>query len=301
MKQPSLWRFSAEVRPEAEAAAMEWITAELDAGASSYTDAETGRVWVSVYLPRKSADAEPLDSRLRAELAAAFGAEVVRSAGWRRLRAKNWAESWKRHFRPLRIGSQLLIRPSWSRRKARPGQKLIVLDPGLSFGTGHHATTSFCLAQVAAQRLRGARQSFLDIGTGSGILAIAAAKLGYSPIEAFDFDPESIRVARANARRNHVFAKIRLRQADLTELPPARQKYDLVCANLISTLLLDEQRRILDRLAPGGALILAGILADEFDSVRRHYERAGLKFFRGRSQKEWRSGAFKRQAAAGRS
>jgi ribosomal protein L11 methyltransferase len=205
---------------------------------------------------------------------------------------ENWAESWKRHFKPMAIGNSLLVKPSWSRQPPRAGQKVIVLDPGLSFGTGQHPTTGFCLRQLARSR-SGQAQSFLDIGTGSGILAIAAARLGYDPVEAFDFDPESVRVARANARQNRVAGQLRLFEQDLTRLPsqPERQ-FDFICANLISTLLLQEKKRIVNRLKSGGVLVLAGILKSEFCSVQTTYEKLGLKFFAGRSEKEWRSGAF---------
>jgi len=192
----------------------------------------------------------------------------------------------------LSIGGALLLKPSWSRRNARPGQRVVVLDPGLSFGTGHHATTSFCLREVVRFCAHGGG-SFLDMGTGSGILAIAAAKLGANPIEAFDFDPDSVRVARENARRNRVAARLKLAQADLTQLPhqPAR-RFDLVCANLISNLLVRERKRIVARVAVGGMLVLAGILQTEFEPVRAAFEAEGLRLVRQRQEKEWTSGAF---------
>ncbi len=231
----------------------------------------------------------------------------------RRLARENWAESWKRHFKPIEIGAALLLRPSWIKRKPKPSQAVIVLDPGLSFGTGHHATTGFCLAELVRHRfgfrvsgfkLNAPHQnskfkighsnlSFLDIGTGSGILAIAAAKLGYAPVSAFDFDPESVRVAKANARQNRVQHRVALGRKDLTKLPQeSARKYDFICANLISTLLLAERERIVNRLRPGGVLVLAGILKREFEAVRQAYEQAGLRFVTGRNEKEWRSGTF---------
>jgi len=169
---------------------------------------------------------------------------------------------------------------------------VVVLNPGLSFGTGHHATTSFCLREVV-RFARGGGGSVLDMGTGSGILAIAAAKLGCAPIEAFDFDPESVRVAMSNARQNRVPHRINLFKADVTRLPlrPVR-KFDLVCANLISNLLVAERKRIAARVGPGGTLVLAGILRIEFSKVRDAFESLGLKLIRQREEKEWASGAF---------
>jgi ribosomal protein L11 methyltransferase len=133
----------------------------------------------------------------------------------------------------------------------------------------------------------------LDIGTGSGILAIAAAKLGYAPVRAFDFDPESVRVARANAKKNRVDGKILLTRGDITKQPlqPATQ-FDLVCANLISTLLIAERRRIVNRLKPGGVLVLAGILAAEFGEVESAFAKSKLKLHSRRVENEWCSGSF---------
>jgi ribosomal protein L11 methyltransferase len=137
--------------------------------------------------------------------------------------------------------------------------------------------------------------SFLDIGTGSGILAIAAVKLGYAPVHAFDFDPESIAVASANARQNRVHGQVRIWRADLLKLPRRNARtYDVICANLISDLLVAERDRILARLNPNGLLVLAGILKREFVVVQRAYERAGLKLVSSAIKNEWRSGAFRR-------
>lgn len=211
-----------------------------------------------------------------------------------KIRREDWVESWKRHFKPLEIGSRLLIRPPWSRRRARRGQAVVVLEPGLSFGTGQHPTTAFCLRELAARKRAGKGQSFLDIGTGSGILAIAAAKLGYRPVHAFDFDLEAVRIARRNARRNGVDRRIRIAEQDVTKL--ARQggrQYSVVCANLTSNLLVAERERILSRLRPDGRLVLAGILKTEFEEVRKAYAGAGLRLEASRAQGEWRSGSFK--------
>ena len=208
-------------------------------------------------------------------------------------RREDWAESWKKHFKAIEVGPALLVKPSWIKRQPRPGQSVVVLDPGLSFGTSQHPTPfAFCLHEIVRCRKKATTWSFLDIGTGSGILAIAAAKLGYQPVHAFDFDPESVRVARANAQVNGVTGKIKLTRGDVTKLPakPARQ-YDLVCANLISNLLIAEQKTIVNRVKSDGTLVLAGILAAEFSQVQQAFAACGLKA--GRSSKieeEWRSG-----------
>jgi ribosomal protein L11 methyltransferase len=127
-------------------------------------------------------------------------------------------------------------------------------------------------------------------------LAIAAAKLGYAPITAFDYDPESVRVARANAKLNGELKKLHLAQQDLTQIPlRAETQYDFVCANIIANVLVAERRRIFNRVKPGGTLVLAGILKLEFAAVQRAFEELGLKFLRARHEREWCSGAFVRE------
>jgi ribosomal protein L11 methyltransferase len=258
-----------------------------------YHDARTGKQTVTVY--PSSLRAPP--HQARAGLSRALRRLFPGRSGIliKKLRRENWAESWKRHFKPVEIGRALLIKPGWSRRRARPGQRVVRLDPGLSFGTGHHATTSFCLEQLAACRRPGAGQSFLDIGTGSGILAIAAAKLGYSPVRAFDFDPEAIRVSRANARGNRVLDRVRPRRLDLTRLPArSRRRWDVICANLTADLLASQAKKIRARLKPGGQLIVAGILRTEFCQIRDKFETIGLTLAENGVKEEWHSGRFER-------
>ena len=205
--------------------------------------------------------------------------------------SEDWAESWERHFKALEISPRLLIKPGWTRRRPRPRQAVVVLDPGLSFGTGNHPTTAFCLRALAKFRRPGERQSCFDIGAGSGILAIAAAKLGYAPVRAMDFDPESVRIARENARRNRV--RLQLSRQDVTRLPrQSRVKYAFICANLMPDLLLAVRNLIVHRLAADGALALAGIRHEEFPRVRRAFEAAGLRLAQARTEAGWRSGLF---------
>jgi ribosomal protein L11 methyltransferase len=213
----------------------------------------------------------------------------------RKLAPHNWAESWKRHFKPIEIGRSLLIKPSWSRKQPRKGQALVVLDPGLSFGTGQHATTSFCLQQLAANRKSDAAQSLLDMGSGSGILAICAAKLGYTPVDAFDFDPEAVRVSLDNARANGVGDLVIPTRKDLTRLPlRSRRQYDVVCANLMHDLLISQAEKICARVKPAGRLILAGILAIQYPRVLDAFEKQGFRQAVTRVEKEWQSVELKR-------
>lgn len=296
MKRTALWHIAIPVTATTEEAVVELLGQTLGTPASVYEDLRTRRSTASVYLDEAAAWTDQVRAQLEAGLAllvrAGLTSKVPRLAV-RRLRREDWAESWKRHFKPMEFGAALLVKPSWSRRRPRRGQEVLVLDPGLSFGTGQHPTTRFCLEQLVAHRRPGRTPSLLDIGTGSGILAIAAARLGYRPVEAFDFDPDAVRIARANARQNGVGQRVRLEWRDLTKLPKRSvQKFDMVCANLTADLLVSGRDRILARLAPGGTLVLAGILARQFAEVRAAYAQAGLRLIAQRREKEWKSGAF---------
>jgi len=296
MKSGSLTRVAVSTTDQAEEAIMELLAELFGQPASVYTNVKTGRTAASVFLARASDWSAATQRALRARLlhlkhcGIEVGAARISVANVRR---EDWAESWKRHFKAIELGRELLIRPSWIRRKPAPGQAVVVLDPGLSFGTGQHATTRFCLEQLIAAKKRDTIASLLDIGTGSGLLAIAGVKLGYQPVEAFDFDPAAVRVARANAKQNGVAARLRPGLQDLTRIPlkPTRQ-YDVVCANLIYDLLLAERRRILARLKPTGRVVLAGVLKTQFSKVRRAYEQAGLTLIARHEEQEWESGAF---------
>lgn len=307
-----LWRVSVYTALEAEDAVAELLGTIFGQTASGYFNVETQTNVVSIFGPRKTILAHALREKI------SIGLKQIKSCGLNigsgkikiaRVRHEDWSESWKRHFKAIEIGNALLIKPSWIKRTARKNQAVVILDPGLSFGTGQHATTAFCLQQIVAAAGRppqtpnkskdaalcrgAATKSFLDIGTGSGILAIAAAKLGFKPVHAFDFDPDAVRVARANARVNQIAKKIKITRDDVTKLParPVR-KYDLICANLISNLLVAERRRIVAQLNRAGTLVLAGILKSEFAQLQTAYEDLGLKLVSAKSESEWRSGCF---------
>jgi ribosomal protein L11 methyltransferase len=323
MKHKVLWRISIATTREAEDAVAEVLGAIPGCAVSSCFHVKTGVSTVSAFCEQRPVP------EVRNKISA--GLKRIKECGLRigpgkitiaKVRREDWAESWKRHFKPIEIQvknrrrelhesqisfaktgtritrpseriKSLLIKPSWSKRRPRKGQIVVVLDPGLGFGTGQHPTTAFCLCELVRCGKFEARRSFLDIGTGSGILATVAAKLGYSPVRAFDCDPEAVRIARANARANGVHKKARITRGDVAKLPiHAAKQYDLVCANLISTLLLAEGRRIAAQLKPGGTLVLAGILKSEFAQVQKVFAGLGLKLAAAKTGNEWRSGSF---------
>jgi ribosomal protein L11 methyltransferase len=303
LKKP-LWRISVATTAEAEDAVSELLSNVTGGAAVAYFHLESQVSHVSVFLGEGDFNQPAAREAITSGLAhiCSCGLDTGRAQiQIARVRREDWSESWKRHFKPMVIGADrrrpgvrsLLVKPSWSRQKAAMRQALVILDPGLSFGTGQHPTTSFCLRELVRFQSPGERRSFLDLGTGSGILAIGAAKLGYAPVAALDFDPDAVRVARENARRNRVAERVKPVRGDVTKLSlrPARQ-YDVVCANLIATLLLAERDRIVRQVKPGGRLVLAGILAAEFAKVRRAYADKRMKLCASQTQNEWCSGAF---------
>ncbi len=291
-----LWQLLVTTSIEAEEAVAAMLEESFGQAPVSYSDADSQTAAVSVYFRKLPQPEGALRARLRSGLKRMqncglnVGAANVR---WLRVRRLDWVESWKKHFQPLEICRALLIKPSWSRRRPRAGQAVIVLDPGLSFGTGQHPTTAFCLERLVAGRRPDGAQSLLDIGTGSGILAIASAKLGYHPVRAIDVDPVAVRVAKANLVQNRLERRVRFSRRDLTRLPlHGTEQFDMICANLSSDLLIGQSDRILNRLKPSGTLVLAGILATQFAQVRRAYAAAGLRLTVSRQVNEWRSGEF---------
>jgi ribosomal protein L11 methyltransferase len=173
---------------------------------------------------------------------------------------ENWAAAWRAHFTPRPVGRRLLIVPPWDERPAN-GRTVITIEPGRAFGTGHHGTTAGCLEALEAVVERDRPARMIDVGTGSGILAIAAARLGVGAVLAVDDDPDAVACAMANVARNHVADRVRCVLADAAGLREPR--VPLLVANLLSAAhrrLAAQYRR---SLSAGGALLLGGILDAE--------------------------------------
>jgi ribosomal protein L11 methyltransferase len=241
------------------------------------------------YVPARDASAAEAAAATTAEALGHLQAFSLRTIGDLRTRIvheEDWAEAWKAYFPVLRIGRRLVIRPTWRRHRREPDDVVLALDPGMAFGTGLHPTTRLCLAALEdlADRgdVEGAR--VLDVGCGSGILAIAALKLGATDAYGVDTDPIAIESTLANARRNRSTRRIRARVGSLpSEQPP----YDVVLANLIAGVLVPLAPALRDELRPGGTLLASGIFIDREGEVAAAFEAAGLAI-RGRSAEgEW--------------
>lgn len=192
---------------------------------------------------------------------------------------EDWKEKWKEFFHPTRVGERIVIRPSWEAYEPRPDDVVITLDPGQAFGTGTHETTRLVLMEIEA-RVRGG-EAVLDVGCGSGILGIAALSLGAASVAAVDVDPVAVRVSEENARVNGV----RLR-ASTTPIERVEGRYELLLANIRSPILIPMAAELAARLAPGGALVLSGLLVEEEAQVRAAFD-AVATFDGRRVEKDW--------------
>jgi len=205
---------------------------------------------------------------------------------------EDWGEGWKKDFRPLDVG-RVRIRPSWIEAPPPPGAAEIVLDPGMAFGTGSHPTTSLCLAALCDLLAQRPGASVFDVGTGSGLLAIAARKLGAGRVAANDNDPKAVEVARENAARNGAAVEI-----VLDPLERVGGTFDVVVANILANTLVELAPAIAGKLAPGGVVLLSGILVGQEAEVRRAYLALGLEPLGGgdRRDGEWSLLALERRA-----
>ncbi len=194
---------------------------------------------------------------------------------------QDWGEAWKQGLGAFSVG-RVFVRPSWIEEAPPPGAAEVVLDPGMAFGTGTHPTTALCLRAVGERLEVRPGASLLDVGTGSGLLAIAARKLGAGRVVAVDNDPVAVEVARRNAARNAVAVEV-------GRAPPSRVRgpFDLVVANILANTLVALAPGLARQVAPGGRLLLAGLLAGQEDEVRRAFLARGLSAEGERRDGEW--------------
>jgi ribosomal protein L11 methyltransferase len=219
------------------------------------------------------------------------------------LKKEDWAEAWKKHFKVQHVTKRVVIKPTWLKYKKKKGEVIIELDPGMSFGTGKHATTRFCLKMLdrISKKSKKTEMSILDAGCGSGILSIAAVKLGFHPVTAFDIDPESVIIAKENLALNKLSypADAKIFEAELSELTP-RTKFDVITANIISGVLVQNREKLSSMLKPDGYLILAGILKTDYRELRKSFKEIGFQEILSSSENEWTGGLFGRLTIASR-
>jgi len=241
-----------------------------------------GPVVVSAYLPQD--DQLPTNKRRVEEALWHLGQiQPIPAPTFRPVTEADWAELWKARLEVMHLGRRIVIRPSWLDYAPQPDDVVIQLDPGMAFGTGLHPTTQMCL--VALEDLVPGRAEVLDLGTGSGILAIAAAKLGSRRVLAVDNDPVAVRVARENVAENGVGETVETMVGSLADVS---RSYDLVVVNILARVIVEMVQEGLARcVRPGGRLVTTGILAGQETEVITALEREGVPLMETRRMDDW--------------
>jgi len=198
---------------------------------------------------------------------------------------EDWSSTWKEHFKPFVIVHGLVIAPTWEEYQPNSGEAVITMDPGMAFGTGHHATTSLSLELLRRTLTAGSAMRVLDVGTGTGILGMAAMLFGASGVLGIDNDPEAVTAATDNVRRN---VQGDLMQVSLTPLGELSGQYQIVVANIVHDVLLDLAEDLTRLTAAGGFLILSGILVgDQVVNIIKAFTGKGYKLLESEERKEW--------------
>ena len=254
---------------------------------TSYRDVEETSATMQIFLP------DPADAPRAAEALVAagriVGLELAPVTG--SIPDEDWKFSYRKHFKVEVISPRLVVRPPWESVAPAPGQKVLTLDPGIAFGTGQHPTTRACLDAIDALAAEDAGRTFLDVGCGSGILAIAAALEGFREVRGFDNDPDAVRNANENAAANGLGALFF--EGDLSA-PDVTAPADVVAANVLAPVLVRFAREVGALVNPGGRLILSGILDEQYAEVRDAYAALGFAEISSRLIGEWRTGLFSR-------
>lgn len=242
------------------------VIQNLEKGAWDVTDLVPGDPsWVTVQAwLAEAGDAEQARLRLEEGLVELRQLELgeIQPPAYAWVQEEDWANAWKAYFKPTHVGERLVVIPSWEEYQLKEGDLPLYLDPGMAFGTGTHPTTGLCLRWLEKLVKPGAR--VLDVGTGSGILALAASRLGASQIVAIDLDPVAVKVAQENMEKNQIEnVDVRLQTLDQVESDEA----DLVIANIIASVIISILPDVASRMKKGGRFLASGIIAERKQEV----------------------------------
>ncbi len=250
-------------------------------------DAMSEDVLVRGYLPADAAAGERVEG-LRQTLAELTEDRIGFDAGPLKLllanvREEDWAENWKKYYKPFRVGERLVVKPVWETFPAEPGDLVIEIDPGMAFGNGTHETTAMCMALLEGVLKPG--DTVLDVGTGSGILALAAALLGAGSVLGVDLDPVAVRVANENIARNGLGSVVTAQAGDL--LAGVAVVADVVVANIIADAIILLSGAVRAHIAPGGVFLSSGIIRDREEDVLSALRDAGFMVEHIERKGEW--------------
>ena len=230
------------------------------------------RATIRTYMPLDGSAAERR-GRIDVAVRLVAGLAPVSELAERVLPETEWRDAWKKHFKPLRIGRRVVVRPTWSSGRPAEGEATIWLDPGMAFGTGHHPTTRMCIKQIERAMTLGAR--VLDVGCGSGVLSIAAARLGASEVLGIDIDSAAVEVAEENGRKNGVESRLTFAAGSLPGPRVTPGSFDLTVANISAKVVSEMAPELVAPVRPGGVLIASGVLVENSDRVQRALSDAG--------------------------
>ena len=270
---------------------------------SSYRDVEAAQTVVQVFVPDENgacAPSEKVDAARAALVAAGGLLGLDLHPEVETFPDEDWRLSYRRHFKTDSISPRLAVVPAWEAGGFKPffpGQRALVMDPGLAFGTGKHETTRSCLEFIDALASENPSRSFLDVGCGSGILAVAASLLGFNPVRGFDLDPEAVDVARETASANGV--DVEFFRGDLSGVMPGNPAIAparVVAANVLGPVLarFAPQIAAMVERADDARLVLSGILATDYGEVASAFEAQGFRELSAKVAGEWKSGLFSR-------
>ena len=203
------------------------------------------------------------------------------------LKEDDWAECWKKYYKPLHIGKNIVIVPAWEDYKAKESDVIVRIDPGMAFGTGTHETTALCAELIEKYMPTGKR--VLDVGTGSGILAVLASKLGAKEVEALDIDPNAVKAAKENCLANGAL-NVTCRQSDL--IRAASGKYDFISANIVADIIIRMAENVIDYVEDGGILIVSGIIETQAKQVCDTLIAKGFTLIDKLDKNDWNAFAF---------
>ena len=287
MKQPARWWvLTVEAPPEQEYAIVEELV-RLGSPSVRELDGE-----VEAYLPEPERPAVEAVVDIERDLASAAGRSV--RVTWRFEKAQDWSKLWREGLRARQVGERIWITPSWDIDAADPSGIVIVVDPAMAFGTGEHGTTRGCLRLL--QDVVRPGMHVLDVGTGTGVLAVAAARMGAARVHGVDIDPEATENAEGTVAQNGVADRVTLetREVDETYLRATPATWDVILANVLSGVLKPLLPAFVAAMRPGATLILSGILQTEAEGVVAAARASGLELVRDDREDEWWSGSFAR-------
>lgn len=242
-------------------------------------------VSVKTYLPAGGGEAAPRRRQIEEALWHLSQLYPIPAPAIRELGEEDWSEAWKKGYSIQHIGQRLVVAPSWEPYTPQHDEIVVRMDPGMAFGTGLHPTTRLCL--IALERWVRAGDRVLDVGTGSGILAIAAARLGARQVSGVDLDPVAVQVARENVQLNHVAAHVAIEEGSLETLNPTPRSFDRIVVNILADVITTLTPALVTCLRPAGTLIASGIIEEYADRVVEAFEAAGLRVVERRQEKDW--------------